>query len=219
MIEHVQITQNVLQYIRDNSLRDSAVRRELREVTATLPDRKMQVMPEQGQFLSLLVKLIGAKNALEIGVFTGYSSLCIASALPKNGVLTACDSSEEWLKTARIYWKKSGIANRIEECIGDARHTLKQLLEKKGGESYDFVFIDADKVNYDQYYEYALQLVRPRGLIVFDNTLWSGRVADKSYSDPETDALRALNLKLLSDSRVEISMLPFADGITLVFKC
>jgi predicted O-methyltransferase YrrM len=218
MIEHVQVSQPVLQYMRDFSLRDNDLLKKLRDETGKLPERNQQIMPEQGQFLALLVKLMGAKNALEVGVFTGYSSMCIASALPKDGLLTACDCSETFLSIARSYWNKAGVANRIEECIGEATVTLKNLLGKKGKNSYDFAFIDADKVNYDHYYEYAMELVRPQGLIVIDNTLWSGKVADTGFSDPETDSLRRLNIKLVKDARVDISMLPFADGITLVYK-
>lgn len=219
MIEHIQITQEVLQYLRDNSLREPAILKALRDETYQLPERNMQILPEQGQFQYLLTKLMSPKKVLEIGVFTGYSALCTALALQPGSLLTACDCNEEWLAIARRHWKLAGVDNRIQVHVGDAKITLENLLKKEDSKrSYDLVFIDADKESYDIYYEYGLELTRSGGLIILDNTLWSGKVAHRNYSDPETDSLRLLNSKLLTDDRVEISMLPFADGITLIRK-
>lgn len=218
MIEHITVNQSILNYLRDNSLRDLDVLYDLREETSQLPEKNMQILPEQGQFLYLLAKLINAEKALEIGVFTGYSALCTALALPASGKLTACDSNKEWIEIAQRYWKKAKIDNKIEVRLGTANSVLEDLLKNNLNEYYDFIFIDADKENYDKYYEYSLSLIRSGGLIVLDNTLWSGKVVDKSIRDAETKALRAINAKLFKDNRVDISMLPFADGITLARK-
>lgn len=219
MIHQVAITENILNYVRENSLREHNVLEELRAETSRRQERNMQISPEQGQFLSLLVKTLNASKTLEVGVFTGYSALCTALALPSHGKVVACDCNEEWISVAQHYWDKAQVAEKIDVLLGDANQTLNHLTKKENEiGSFDFAFIDADKVNYDNYYESALQLVRSGGLIVLDNTLWSGSVANPEISDPETDALREINKKLLTDKRVEISMLPYSDGLTLLVK-
>ena len=219
MIHQVNVTDPILNYVREHSLREHEVLKELREETDLRKERNMQISPEQGQFLSLLVSLIKPKKTLEVGVFTGYSTLCTALALGDDATIFACDCNEEWLSVAKQYWSKANVAQKIEVLFGDANQTLSQLAHNQDElNSFDFAFIDADKESYNNYYEFALQLVRPGGLIVLDNTLWSGLVADPTISDPETNSLRAINKKLLSDQRVDISMLPYCDGLTLIVK-
>jgi caffeoyl-CoA O-methyltransferase len=178
----------------------------------------MQIAPEQGQFMALLVRLTQAKKALEIGVFTGYSSLSIALALPPDGTLTACDVSEEYTAIARRYWQQAGVNDKISLHIAPALDTLEQLLATGQAETFDFVFIDADKQNYLNYYESSLQLVRRGGLIVIDNVLWDGAVADPQNQEPTTLAIRQLNQKLRDDTRIDLSLVPIADGLTLALK-
>lgn len=190
----------------------------LREETLQLPMAMMQISVEQGQFMALLTRLLKTQKALEVGVFTGYSALIVASALPENGKLIACDVSEEWTSIGRRYWQEAGIAHKIDLRIAPALETLDSLLADGQAGTFDFAFIDADKSNYDAYYERALQLLRPSGLIAIDNTLWSGQVADATVQDESTQALRALNAKLCDDSRVDLSVLPVGDGLTLALK-
>jgi len=178
----------------------------------------MQISPEQGQFMALLVQLMGAKKTLEVGVFTGYSSLIVALALPPSGKVVACDVSEEYTAIARRYWQQAGVADKIDLHIAPAMDTLDRLLANGEAETFDFAFIDADKSSYDGYYERALQLVRPGGLIAIDNVLWSGRVADPKVQDNRTKTIRALNQKLHQDSRITLSLVPIADGLTLALK-
>jgi caffeoyl-CoA O-methyltransferase len=199
------------------SLREPQILRELRDETAQDEHAKMQISPEQGQFMGLLVHLFGAKKTLDIGTYTGYSSLCIAQALPDDGRLVACDISREWTDIARRYWQKAGVEQKIDLRLASALKTLQGLLEGRE-QDFDFAFIDADKTNYDGYYEYCLQLVRPGGLIAIDNVLWDGAVADNSINDDDTKAIRALNKKIHADPRVEISLVPIADGLTLARK-
>jgi caffeoyl-CoA O-methyltransferase len=199
------------------SLREPQILRELRDETAQDEHAKMKISPEQGQFMGLLVHLIGAKKTLDIGTYTGYSSLCIAQALPDDGRLVACDISREWTDIARRYWQKAGVEQKIDLRLASALKTLQGLLEGRE-QDFDFAFIDADKTNYDGYYEYCLQLVRPGGLIAIDNVLWDGAVADNSINDDDTKAIRALNKKIHADPRVEISLVPIADGLTLARK-
>ncbi|MEV7341307.1 class I SAM-dependent methyltransferase [Streptomyces sp. NPDC093544] len=200
------------------SLREDPVLAGLREETAALPDRIMQILPEEAQFLALLIRLTRARTVLEIGTFTGYSSLCMARALPAGGELITCDISEEWTTMARQAWQQAGVADRIDLRLGDAVETLDGLLLERGPDCVDFVFIDADKAHYPEYYEQSLALTRPGGLLVLDNTLWSGRVTDPAVQDADTLGVRKVNRTLLEDQRVDLSMLPMADGVTLARK-
>jgi predicted O-methyltransferase YrrM len=186
----------------------------LREETAGLPNAEMQIAPEQGNLFTVLLKLIGAKRTLEIGVFTGYSALVAALAIPEDGRIVACDVSEEYTAIARKHWQRAGVAPKIDLRLAPASETLASLQEHREG-GFDFAFIDADKVGYDAYYEACLKLVRPGGLIVIDNTLWDGKVADPSVNDPDTVAIRALNAKIAADGRIDATLLPSSDGVTL----
>lgn len=213
------IPEPIHQYMTSVSLREPPILRLLREDTAVHQERAiMQVPPEQGQFMGLLVQLMGAKRTLEIGVFTGYSALAVALALPPDGSILACDINEDYAAIARHYWKAAGVDHMIDLRLRPALDTLGELLAEGRRNHFDFAFIDADKVNYQAYYECALELLRPGGLIAVDNVLWSGRVADPGESEPDTVALRAFNEKLVADSRVSLSMLPVADGLTLALK-
>ncbi len=205
-------------YLLGASSREDALKKALREETSALPDSRMQITPEQGQFMALLVKLTGAKLAIEIGTFTGYSALCVAEALPEQGRLIACDISEEWTSVGRPYWEKAGVAGKIDLRIAPASDTLDALAESDVVGKIDFAFIDADKASYDRYYESCLKLMRVGGLIVLDNALWGGQVADSSVQDEDTRAIRAMNEKLRDDSRVDVSLLPVGDGIYLARK-
>ncbi len=190
----------------------------LREETLQLPMARMQISVEQGQFMALLIQLTQAKRVLEVGVFTGYSALTVATALPPEGKLIACDVSEEWTSIGRRYWQEAGVAHKIDLRIAPAIETLDALLADGQAGTFDFAFIDADKPNYDGYYERILKLLRPNGLLAIDNTLWSGQVADETVQDESTLALRALNSKLRDDPRVSLSVLPVGDGLTLALK-
>ncbi len=214
----LNLTESLYHYMLSVSLRESDVLYQLRQETAQHPMSQMQIAPEQGQFMALLVQLMGVKKALEIGVFTGYSSLAVAIALPADGTLMACDVSDDYTAIARRYWQNAGVDHKIDLRIAPALETLDQLLADGHANSFDFAFIDADKSNYDAYYERSLQLVRPRGLIAIDNVLWSGRVADDSDTHQQTQAIRALNQKLHHDERITLSLLPLADGLTLAMK-
>ncbi|HEY9620129.1 MAG TPA: class I SAM-dependent methyltransferase [Crinalium sp.] len=205
-------------YLLSVSLREPDILRALRQETAQHPMGRMQIAPEQGQFMALLVQLIGAQKTLEIGVFTGYSALAIALSLPPDGKIVACDVSDEYTAIARRYWQAAGVADKIDLHLAPALETLDWLIATGQAESFDFAFIDADKSNYDQYYERSLQLVRPGGLIAIDNVLWSGRVADPDVQDNRTKRMRALNDKLHRDPRVAISLVPIGDGLTLARK-
>jgi O-methyltransferase len=219
MADQIAATSDILDYVRRISLREDPILAELRELTAKLPGgTAMQVMAEEGQLLALLVRLSGATSVLEIGTFTGYSTLCLARALPPGGTVITCDITTRWLSIAAGYWQRAGVAERIDVRTGDATQTLAALADERGGDIFDFVFIDADKSRYGAYYEAALALARPGGLIVIDNTLFFGRVIDPAAQDPDTVAIRALNASLLDDSRVDISLLAMADGITLARK-
>ena len=205
-------------YLQSVSLREPPLFTRLREETAELPNARMQIAPEQGQFMALLVELTGARRCLEIGVFTGYSALWVASALPPDGQLVACDVSAEWTAVGQRYWKEAGVRDRIDLQLAPALETLEELLAGGAEGSFDLAFIDADKANYDAYYERCLTLLRAGGLLLVDNVLWSGRVVDASAMDDDTAAIRALNAKIHADARVSISMLPVADGLTLALK-
>jgi predicted O-methyltransferase YrrM len=204
-------------YLLSASLREPAALARLRAETAGHPRVNMQIAPEQGQFMALLVKLMGAKRCIEVGVFTGYSSLAVALALPPTGRIVACDVSEEYTQIARRHWEAAGVAGRIDLRIAPALETLDGLLAAGDG-GYDFAFIDADKGAYADYYERLLALLRPGGLIAVDNTLWDGDVADAANQEPDTVAIRAFNEKLRDDERVDLSLVPIGDGLTLARK-
>ncbi|MEA5472110.1 class I SAM-dependent methyltransferase [Spirulina sp. 06S082] len=205
-------------YLRSLSLREPEILQQLRQETATHPMAQMQIAPEQGQFMALLVKLMNAKKTLEVGVFTGYSSLAVAIALPEDGRIIACDVSEEYTAIARRYWQKAGVSHKINLCIAPALETLDRLLAEGEGETFDFAFIDADKSNYSAYYDRAFALVRSGGLIAVDNVLWSGRVADPEVQDNRTQSIRDFNRKLHQDQNITLSLVPIADGLTLAVK-
>lgn len=214
----LSLNNSLYEYILSVSLREPEVLARLRAETLQQPMSMMLSAPEQGQFLALLAQLIGARKCLEIGVYTGYSTLWVALALPRDGSVLACDVSEKWTAIARRYWEEAGVAERIDLQLAPALETLDRLLAADQAGSFDFAFIDADKENYPYYYERTLQLLRPGGLMVIDNTLWSGAVADTSRQDPETSAIRALNDLVHADDRVQMSLLPVADGLTLARK-
>jgi predicted O-methyltransferase YrrM len=197
---------------------NDTVRESLREETMKLPMAMMQISVEQGHFMSLLMKLLKAKKTLEVGVFTGYSSLVVAQALPEDGRIIACDVSEEWTSIGTRHWEQAGVAHKIDLRLAPALETLDGLLAAGEAGTFDFAFIDADKSNYDAYFERALQLLRPGGVIASDNTLWGGKVADSSVQDADTVALRNLNAKLHEDNRITLSFLPIGDGLTLAMK-
>ncbi len=218
MPRQLQLDERLHDYLIGHSVREPAVLRELREETAKLPMAGMQIGADQGQFMALLVRLIGAKRCVEVGVFTGYSSLAVALALPPEGKIIACDVSEEWTAIARRYWKKAGVESRIDLRLAPALETLDALLAKGETERFDFAFIDADKGNYLAYYERCLQLVRKGGLITVDNTLWSGDVANPDNTKSDTVALRKFNDALHHDERIDLALLPVGDGLTLALK-
>jgi len=218
MSRHFSFDERTYDYLLKTSVRLTDVARRLREETQKLPQAQMQIGPDQGQFLQLLVQLMQATKTLEVGVFTGYSSLWVATGLPEDGRIVACDVSEEFTAIARRYWKEAGIDHKINLQLRPALETLDELLANGNAETFDFAFIDADKTNYDNYYERSLKLVRRRGLIAIDNTIWSGRVADPQAADADTLAIRNLNEKLHGDERVALSMLTVGDGLTLAMK-
>ena len=209
---------DLYRYLIDVSVRETPIQRRLREETAKLEMARMQIAPEQGQFMALLVTLMGARKTLEVGVFTGYSTLSVAAALPDEGRVIACDVSDEWTSVARRYWKEAGLDGKIDLRLAPAAETLDSLIEKGQKDQFDFAFIDADKENYVRYYEQCLQLVRPGGLIAVDNTLWSGRVIDSDDQSNETKSIRELNEALRKDSRIRLSLVPIGDGLTLALK-
>jgi predicted O-methyltransferase YrrM len=208
----------IASYIRGVGINEPDVLRRLREETAAYPNAQMQISPEQGQFFGVLVAAMGARKALEIGVFTGYSSIATALALPADGKLIACDSSEEFTNVARRYWKEAGLEGKIDLRLGPAADSMRALLDEGAGETFDFIFIDADKTGYDLYYELSLKLVRRQGLIVLDNMLSYGDVINPGIDDADVTAIRALNEKLHNDPRILSVLLPLADGLTLAAK-
>jgi len=214
----LQVTDEIHRYLVEHSVREPDVLARLRAATASLPLAQMQIGPEQGQLMALLTRLVGAKRCIEIGVFTGYSSLAVALALPEDGRILACDVSEEWTAIARRFWREAGVEHKIELKLQPAVRTLEQLLAAGETGRYDFAFVDADKPAYDTYYELLLKLLRPGGLMALDNTLWSGAVLDANAREPNTVALRALNDKLHRDERIDLSLLPVGDGLTLARK-
>ena len=214
----IALSEGLYEYLLDVSLREPDVLRRLREETAMLPAANMQIAPEQGQFMALLVEVMGARNAIEVGTFTGYSSLCVALALPPGGRLVACDVNAEWTDMARRYWAEAGVADRIDLRLAPALETLDALIAEGEAGTFDFAFIDADKKIYDAYFERILTLLRPGGLVCVDNVLWSGSVIDTAKQDAATRAIRAFNKKLHADPRVSLSLVPIGDGLTLVRK-
>ena len=214
----LQLTDRLYAYLLANSLRETPVQRRLRAATRRIPMGTMQIGPEQGMFMQLLVKLMRARRIVEVGTFTGYSSLAMALALPPGGRIVCCDVSEVWTAVARKHWKLAGVEKKISLRIAPAIETLDALLAAGGTGRYDFAFIDADKSSYANYYERCLKLVRRGGLIAVDNTLWGGSVADPREKDKDTRAIRAFNRKLHRDRRVDISLLPIGDGLTLAVK-
>ncbi len=217
-MEDLTITGELWNYIRQVTLREPPLLQRLREETARLPQAMMQISPDQGQFMALLIHLLDARRTLEIGVFTGYSSLSVALALPDDGRVIACDVNEEWTSIARRYWREAGVDKKIDLRLRPALETLDDLIAAGEGGRFDFAFIDADKGNYANYFERALVLLRPGGLIAIDNVLWYGRVIDPAFKDTDTLAIRAFNEKLHTDDRVWVSMLPVRDGLTLACK-
>lgn len=211
----IGLSDDLAAYVVEVGTREPDVLARLRRETAALPQHGMQIAPEEGAFLAFLVELTGARRCIEVGTFTGYSSLAVALALPEDGRIVCCDVSEEWTSLARRFWDEAGVANRIDLRIAPAAETLDRLLGDGEQDGYDFAFVDADKAGYDGYYERLLRLVRPGGLIAFDNTLWGGEVLDRDATDGDTRALQALNTKLAGDDRITLCLLPVADGVTL----
>ncbi len=214
----ITLTDELYEYLQSVSLREPELLARLREETAALEWANMQIAPEQGQFMALLVELLGVRKALEIGTFTGYSALVVALAMPADGRLIACDVSEEWTAIGRRYWEEAGVADKIDLRIGPALDTLDELLASGAEASFDWAFIDANKTGYDAYYERSLRLLRPGGLIAIDNVLWNGNLYDLSIDDPDTVAIRALNEKLHTDERISLSLVPIGEGLTLARK-
>jgi caffeoyl-CoA O-methyltransferase len=213
-----EVTDAVWRFLLDHTVREPDVLSALRRETEKLPEGRMQISPEQGRFMAFLVELIGARRCLEIGVFTGYSSTVTALALPEDGRVIACDVSEEYTRAARQAWAKAGVEHKVELRLGPADATLQALLDQGAAETFDFAFVDADKENYDLYYERCLALLRPGGLLAVDNALWGGKVADPSAQEETTRAIRALDVKACADPRVSASLVPIGDGLLLVRK-
>jgi len=212
------ITPELAAYIRSVSLREPDLLRRLRQETAARPDASMQLAPEQGQFLGMLVHLSAARRALEVGVYTGFSSLHIALAMPSDGRLVACDINPETTAIAQRYWREAGVADRIDLRLSPAVDTLDAMLSNGDAGKYDFAFVDADKENYGRYYERALQLLRPGGVAVFDNVLWHGTVHDPTVETADARAIREFNARLHEDNRIWLSLVPIGDGLTLALK-
>jgi predicted O-methyltransferase YrrM len=212
------LTPEVSNYIQSVSLHEPTILKKLREETQQLDNGVMQISPELGQFMRLLIKLVGAKHILELGVFTGYSTLSMALAVPENGQIVACDISDIWTRTARKYWKDAGVQHKIDLRIAPAIQTLSDLMLEGKASYFDLIFLDADKVNYGIYYEACIDLLRPNGLLLIDNTLWEFKVTDSNIVDPETNAIQELNRHLFKDHRIDLSILLFGDGLTLIRK-
>lgn len=206
-----------VEYLHNNIRPESEAAEALRVRTAAMPMAVMQICPEQGAFMSLLCRIHGVRKAIEVGTFTGYSALCVAEALPEDGILIACDVSESWTSIGKEYWEKGGVSHKIDLRLAPATETLQKLIDE-GASDFDFAFIDADKENYATYYEQCLHLLRVGGVIAIDNVLWGGRSADQSFRDASTVAIRAINEKVRNDARVFSTMLPLGDGLTLAIK-
>jgi len=215
----INLTDTLHEYLLRVGARESEVAKELRAETLRATRwHPMQISPEQGAFMQLLVRLIGAKQTLEVGTFTGYSALVVAEALPADGRVIACDVSEEWTSVGKPFWERAGVAERIDLRLRPATETLDALIAEGRSGEFDFAFIDADKANYDAYYERCLRLVRVGGVIGIDNVLWGGRVVKRRANDEDTRAIRAVNEKVVADERVDVAMLPIGDGLTLAVK-
>lgn len=214
----LQLSSDLHSYLLSVGVREAPIQRRLREETARLREANMQIAPEEGALLALLVRVLNARNILEIGTFTGYSALAMALALPSEGHLLTCDLNREWTDIARQYWREAGVDERIELRLGRAVDTLRSLQLESMTNHFDMAFIDADKKAYRDYYEHALELVRPGGLLIIDNTLWAGRVAEPGETDPDTLAIREFNRALHADERIELCLVPIADGVTLAYK-
>ena len=214
----INLNNSLYRYLLDHSVGETALMRKLRETTSQQETGRMQISPEQGQFMTLLVELLGAKHILQIGTYTGYSALCMARAMPADGELVCCDISREWTDIARSFWREAGVEKRISLHIAPALDTLERLIGQDKSGSFDMAFIDADKTNYLSYYERCLKLLRNDGLLLFDNTLWGGAAADPGNQDEDTRALRELNDRLHRDERLSISLVPIGDGLTLARK-
>jgi predicted O-methyltransferase YrrM len=212
------MTDRLYEYVLSVGVREPEAFRAIREETARLPECEWQIAPEQGPLLALLIQLMGARKCVEVGTFTGYSAAWVASVLPEGGKLICCELNETYAAVARKHWAAAGLADKIDLRLAPAQDTLAELLAGGHAGTFDYAFIDADKGRYDDYYERCLELLRPGGLVALDNTLWDGKVADPSVTDADTVAIRALNEKLHGDSRVSLSFLPFADGLTLARK-
>lgn len=217
-IKTINLTAELYNYLLKLSLREPEVLKKLRDETHQLKYHTMQISPEQGQFMALLIELLSARKTLDIGTFTGYSALAVALALPADGKVIACDTSVEWTNIAKRFWQAAGVADKIELRIAPALQTLQQLLDEGAAGTFDFAFIDADKNNYTSYYEKCFELIRPGGLIAIDNVLWDGAVADPANQDKDTNAIRKLNETVFNDKRVTMSLLPIGDGLTLARK-
>lgn len=216
--DSLDIGLDLLRYMRAVSVRESAALAKLREETARLDKTNLQIAPEQAAFMQMIARLMEVRAVLEVGTFTGYSALALAEAMPESGRIITCDVNEEWTAIARRYWRDAGVDSKIDLEIGDARETLDTLISRGHAGRFDLAFIDADKENYDTYYEQCLKLMRPGGLILIDNTLWYRQVIDPETNDPDTAALKALNQKLYEDARITLCMLPVGDGMTLARK-
>ena len=214
----ITVDDRLYEYLCDVSLRETDLMRRLRAETLAMPQAGMQISPEQGQFMALLVRLAGAERIIEVGTFTGYSALCMASALPPGGRLIACDVNEAWTAVARRYWAEAGVAESIDLRLAPALETLDDLIADGGSGRFDFAFIDADKENYRGYFERVLALLRPGGLVAVDNVLWGGSVIDPAKQDKDTEAIRAFNKALRDDPRIDLSLVPIGDGLTLARK-
>lgn len=214
----INLTDSLYDYLIASSVREPPLLARLREETSKLDMAMMQISAEQGQFMRLLIEAIGARRTIEVGTFTGYSSLAVALSLPDEGRILACDVNHEWTAVARRYWAEAGIAHKIDLRLAPARDTLDALIGAGEKGRYDFAFIDADKKNYDAYYERCLVLLRSGGLLTIDNVLWNGKVIDPAADDEDTRAIRALNAKIAKDERVSVSLVPIGDGLTLARK-
>jgi predicted O-methyltransferase YrrM len=211
----ISLDDHLYDYLLSHSLREPDILKRLREETSRHEMARMQISPEQGQFMALMMQIMSVRRVIEVGVFTGYSSLCMALALPADAQIIACDINPEWTAIAQRYWHEAGVADKIDLRLQPALATLQALRDAKQQQMFDFAFIDADKGNYLQYYELCLQLLRPGGVIAIDNVLWSGDVADETKNDEDTRAIRQLNEHVYRDERVDISLLPIGDGLTL----